>query len=120
MGNPVVHFEIGCQDLHKTKEFYSAVFNWRSEAYGPTSAMITTGAETGINGHFNALGHEPHKYVNIYIQVDDLQNYLDQINKSGGRTLIPPQQVGEVGAFAWFEDPAGNTIGLWKSATPNQ
>jgi hypothetical protein len=34
MGNPVVHFEIGCRDSKKTPEFYSGLFDWKFESTG--------------------------------------------------------------------------------------
>jgi catechol 2,3-dioxygenase-like lactoylglutathione lyase family enzyme len=78
---------------------------------GPAS-MIDTGGG-GINGHITALGHEPHHYVNIYVQVDDLRAYLAKAESLGGKTLVPPVDL-PTGSFAWFADPDGNTIGLWK------
>ena len=113
MGQPVVHFEIGCRDNQKTQAFYSQLFDWRFEPYGP-AAMINTGSKEGIQGHITTLGHEPHNYVTIYAQVDDLQTFLDKANKLGGKTLVPPTAVPGSGHFAWLADPDGNIIGLWK------
>ncbi len=113
MGQPVVHFEVGCKDSAKTVQFYSQLFDWKTTPYGP-AAMIDTGAGTGIQGHITALGHEPHQYVTIYVQVDDLAAYLAKAEKLGGKTLVPPTEVPGAGHFAWFKDPEGNVIGLWK------
>lgn len=115
MGQPVVHFEIGCRDTAKTQEFYGKLFDWNIEAYGP-AAMISTGAEAGIQGHISALGHEPHNYVTVYVQVDDLQSYLDRASQLGGGTVVPPTEVPGMGQFAWMTDIDGNIIGLWKPA----
>lgn len=115
MGAPVMHFEIGCRDKAATAEFYTSVFGWTTQEFGPAT-MIDTGSKTGIQGHFNALGHEPHHYTIIYIEVDDVDAYLAKIGGRGGKTLIPKTEVPGAGWFAWFTDPAGNTVGLWKSA----
>ncbi len=115
MGQPVVHFEIGCRDSGKTQKFFSDLFGWTTQQYGP-AAMIATGDEGGINGHITALGHEPYHYVTIYVQVDDVQEYLDKAGKLGGKTLVPPTEVPGAGHFAWMTDPDGNVIGLWKPA----
>jgi predicted enzyme related to lactoylglutathione lyase len=80
---------------------------------GP-AAMIDTGTQTGIQGHISALGHEPHNYTAFYVQVDDVQQYLDKVNALGGKTIVPPVEI-PTGTFAWFSDPEGNTIGLWKA-----
>jgi hypothetical protein len=75
--------------------------------------MIDTGSGLGINGHITNLGHEPHQYTIFYVQVDDVQGYLDKASALGGKTLVPPVEIPS-GTFAWFADPDGNTIGLWK------
>jgi len=113
MGQPVVHFEIGCRDSAKAQAFYGKLFDWKMESYGPAT-MIATGQTTGIQGHISSLGHEPHNYVTVYVQVDDLQGYLDKAGKLGGKTLVPPTDVPGMGKFAWLADPEGNAIGLWK------
>jgi predicted enzyme related to lactoylglutathione lyase len=112
MGQPVVHFEIGCRDKAKTSSFFSQLFDWKMLDAGPATMINTTSGE-GIQGHISSLGHEPHNYVTVYVQVDDVQAYLDKVQKLGGKMLVPPVEI-PTGTFAWFADPEGNTIGLWK------
>jgi uncharacterized protein len=113
MGQPVVHFEIGCRDVEKTQAFYTRLFDWKTEPYGP-ARMVSTGSDAGIQGHINALGHEPHNDVLVYVQVDDLKACMDKAAKLGGKTLVPPTDVPGMGQFAWIADPEGNTVGIWK------
>jgi predicted enzyme related to lactoylglutathione lyase len=112
MGKPVVHFEIGCKDKATTSAYYSELFDWKMSDMGPAT-MIDTAAGSGIQGHMTALGHEPHHYTIFYVQVDDVQAYLDKAAALGGKTIVPPVHI-PTGTFAWFADPEGNTIGLWK------
>jgi len=112
MGQPVVHFEIGCRDKGKTKEFFSSLFDWTITEMGPAS-MIETSSSMGIQGHISSLGHEPHYYTIFYVQVDDLQTYLTKAESLGGKTLVPPVAL-PTGSFAWIADPEGNTVGLWQ------
>lgn len=117
---PVVHFEIGCQNLEKTRAFYSGLLGWEYAPGAPNMAMVgnlgpmaATKTE-GIGGHLTALGHPPHQYVTIYAQVDDIEATLAKAAKLGGSTLIPKVEVPNIGWFAWFKDPEGNVLGLWK------
>ena len=119
MPAPVVHFEIGCRDVERAKKFYGELLGWEFQAYGPAAMISNVGkmaGTEGIGGHINALGHEPHKYVTIYAQVDNLQASLDKAGKLGGKTMVPPQEVPGMGHFAWLADPEGNVVGLWKPA----
>lgn len=73
MAAPVVHFEIGCQNLESTRSFYAKAFGWTFDASMPNMAMVTNLGHfvqektMGIGGHLSMLGHEPHKYVTIYL-----------------------------------------------------
>ncbi|MFQ5563196.1 MAG: VOC family protein [Parvularculaceae bacterium] len=110
--NPVVHFEIGCRDADATTAFYRTVFGWSFSDYGPNSYKIDTGAGTGVNGHLTALGHEPHNYVAVYIETDDIAASVEAVERAGGDTVVGPLPTGDGREFAWIKDPAGNTIGL--------
>ncbi|HYM08068.1 MAG TPA: VOC family protein [Terriglobales bacterium] len=112
MGHPVVHFEIGCRDIAKTEQFFGELFGWHTQRNGP-AAMIDTGSQQGIPGHITSLGHEPQHYTMFYVEVDDVQAYLDKAVSLGGKILVPPIKI-PTGTFAWFSDPDGNTIGLLK------
>ncbi len=119
MAAPVVHFEIGCKNLEPTKKFYATVFGWEYMPQMPNMGMLANigpfsqTPTPGIGGHINSLGHEPHQYVTVYLQVDDITATLAHIGKAGGSTLIPKTEVPGMGHFAWFKDPEGNCLGLW-------
>jgi uncharacterized protein len=119
MPAPVVHFEIGCQNLEKTRKFYSDLLGWEYAPGMPNMAMIANlgpyaeAKSDGIGGHLSALGHPPHQYVTIYALVSDIEATLAKAQKLGGSTLVPKQEVPGMGWFAWFKDPEGNCIGLW-------
>ena len=114
-GAPVVHFEIGCRDLEKTRGFYSQLFDWHIAdppmPIGPAVIAPGKGAPA-IDGHITALGHEPHRYVTFYVQVPDIEASLKKAEALGGKKLVGPVPL-PVGTFAWFNDPEGNMIGLW-------
>jgi predicted enzyme related to lactoylglutathione lyase len=112
MGNPVVHFEIGCRDREATEKFYVDLFGWTILREGPASMI--PGGDRGIPGHITALGHEPHHYVTFYVEVEDIEAALEKAVSLGGNVLVPPVPIPPRGTFAWFADPEGNTIGLWR------
>ncbi len=111
MPAPVVHFEIGSPDTAESARFYGDVFGWR---FGETGAarLIAGGHEGGPSGMLNALGHEPHHYVMVYVQVDDIDAALARVAAAGGSRLVGPIALPDGRRFAWISDPAGNTIGL--------
>jgi predicted enzyme related to lactoylglutathione lyase len=48
------------------------------------------------------------------VNVDDVQAKLDEAEKLGAKTMVPPMQVPEGPEIALFTDPDGNLIGLAK------
>ncbi|MGB0035913.1 MAG: VOC family protein [Candidatus Acidiferrales bacterium] len=111
MPHPVVHFEVGCKDIEKTQKFYTDLFGWNIAQAGP-AAMIDTGG--GIAGHITSLGHEPFHYTIFYVEVENVQAYLDKAKELGGKMLVPPIEI-PTGTFAWMQDPEGNMVGLFKT-----
>lgn len=106
--NPVVFFEIGCKDAATTKQFYKNVFGWEPNQFG----LINAEMQKGISGHINSLGHEPHNYVMIYIEVDDINAYIAKVQNAGGKRIVDPIPLPNGKQFAWVNDAEGNLIGL--------
>ena len=113
MGKPVVHFEVLSNDAAKLKTFYADLFDWKIDSNNPMNyGMVETGGEGGING---GIGESPDAQgVSFYVQVDDLQAYLDRAERLGGKTLMPPTEIPNVVTMALLADPDGNRVGLVK------
>lgn len=111
--NPVVHFEIGCNDAPATRDFFSALFDWNIG--GPDAGFtIDTGEGGTIPGHIVELAAEWGTYVTVYVQVDDLDATLAKAAELGGKTLVGPVELPGRGSFAWLAPPEGHIIGIWK------
>ena len=52
--------------------------------------------------------------VIVYIQADDIPAALAKIEAHGGKTLLPQTEIPGVGWFAFFVDPTGNRMALYK------
>ena len=111
MSKPVVHFEIGCDNLSETVGFYKDVFNW-TIITKDNSASIEAGKKSGIPGHITELGHDPRKYIHIYIETEGIADDLKLIESKGGKKLVDPIDLPDGRVFAWFQDVAGITVGL--------
>jgi predicted enzyme related to lactoylglutathione lyase len=115
MGNPVVHWEINAKESRKLQEFYSTLFDWKIDTNNPMNyGMVETGGSGGIAGGIGQAEDGAPQYVTFYVQVPDLQACLDQAEKLGGKTILPPTEIPNVVTIAMFQDPEGNAIGLLK------
>ncbi|XLS30091.1 VOC family protein [Flavobacteriaceae bacterium M23B6Z8] len=112
MKKAVVHFEIGCSNIAETADFYKKIFNWNVVQQGNSASIITEQKDT-LSGHFNKLGpDDPQKYITIYIETNELETDLKSVEHHGGKVLVSPITLPDGRKFAWFEDIAGNTVGL--------
>jgi len=116
MPAPVVHFEILGEDPKKLQKFYKSVFDWSIMTNNPINyALIEPAGDRGIGGGIMAPREGEGSYITVYIEVDDLQAYLDKIEQAGGVTTVPVTEIPGMVTFAMFEDPEGNRVGLLKS-----
>src|SRR4029078_6731765 len=68
-----------------------------------------------INGGFTGRGKET-PYPVITIGVDSIDDTLKKVEAGGGSTITPRTPIPNMGAFAYFKDSEGNTMGLYESA----
>lgn len=110
-GNPVVFFDIGCQDSTSLQAFYTQAFGWQM-SLAQHHVKINTGSSFGIQGSMTSLGHEPYHYIMFYIEVSSVTDAIDDVVKLGGAHHIGPLPTGAGQYFAWVKDPEGNQIGI--------
>ena len=121
--HPIIHVDIPANDTSAAARFYNEVFGWQpthNEEFdswwfqaegGPSGAFVTPHTEP-VGADFR-LGQ-----VRIYLATDDIAASLDAVEAHGGTILGPVLDMGELGGYACFADPAGNIIGLY--AAPPQ
>lgn len=123
----VVHFEIPVDDRGRAKEFYTSVFDWDLIDSDMGGGMVYTSARTvatderqlpkepgAINGGIMDRTPDTPTPV-ITIQVDSIDDALKKVEAGGGATVQPRTEIPNMGAFAYFKDSEGNTMGLWEN-----
>jgi len=117
VANPVTWFEITGKDGKKLQDFYSGVFGWKVDASNPMNYGMVDNAGQGIGGGISG-GDGQSNQVTFYVEVDDPQAYLNKIESSGGKTVMPVTEVPGMVIFAQFADPEGNVVGIVKANYP--
>ena len=117
MSNRVVHFEIPCNEPEKTMQFFSQVFDWKFQQFGTEEYWsVITGDESkpGINGGLMKKREQNQPLTNA-IDVIDLDQSMLEIEKAGGKIVVPKMAIPTVGWLAYFTDPDGNIHGLYQN-----
>jgi uncharacterized protein len=118
MGKPVVFWELLSKEPEKVSAFYEKIFGWKVQHVPELNyRLVETGGQGGINGGI-LKPERPEPWpgnMTVYIEVDDLAAFREQIRAAGGKILIEEQEVPGMGAYALFTDPDGRMMGLWKA-----
>jgi predicted enzyme related to lactoylglutathione lyase len=130
--NPVVHFEMPAEDRDRMSKFYSNVFGWKTQQFGPEMgnyvvAQTTETDEKGmvqtkgsINGGFYQKTNDPaSNHPSVVIAVDNIRESMKKVADAGGKILGgDPNKPGEpgdipgVGLFCSFIDTEGNRVSM--------
>lgn len=115
MAAAVTHFEINARDGKRAQEFYSALFGWKIN-YVPEMnyGLVDTGWKGGIGGGIGQVDDGTSPSVAFYVQVEDVQSYLDKAVGLGGKVIKPLIEVPNMVTYALFADMDGNVVGIVK------
>lgn len=120
-----VWYDLVTTDLDAAKEFYSDIVGWNTAPFEHAAGMDYTmwlkGAtpDTAIGGlmelpeEARERGVPPHWMG--YVAVDDVDATAARAEKLGGRTIMGPMDIPEVGRFVILADPQGAMISAYKS-----
>jgi predicted enzyme related to lactoylglutathione lyase len=115
MAAPVTHFEINARDGKRANEFYSSLFGWNVQSMPEMNyGMVDTGVKMGINGGIGQVDQGTPPSVIFYVQVEDVQAYLDKAVSLGGKVVVPLKEIPGMVTYAMFADFDGNVVGLIK------
>ncbi len=111
MANPIVHFEIMGGKGKDLEKFYSELFSWNIDSNNPQNYGMITNTPEGTTA--GAVGDgENGTRVTVYASVDDINKTLEQVEKLGGKVVMPRTEIPDTVIMAMFSDPAGNINGL--------
>ena len=119
MSNPGMHhkisyIEFSTTEIERTKRFYTAVFGWSFQDWGPDYISFD-GNAAGANGGFARC--EPHEEQArsaplIVLYSADLKATEAAIVAAGGSIVVPTFEF-PGGRRFHFSDGAGNVLAVW-------
>jgi uncharacterized protein len=112
MQNPVTQWQVITRDPGKHSEFYVTVFGWKVNADNPLGyRTVDRGSDKGIPGGFWPAPPEAQAFVQLFIEVTDIQETVQRVTENGGTVLIPPQTLPQGEQMAILRDPMGMSFG---------
>ena len=113
----VIHFEIPADNPERAIKFYSRVFNWKIEKWSGSQPywLVSTGAKEnpGIDGAI--MERQENRCVIDTVDVPSVDEFVEKIEASGGKIVVPKTTIPGMGYFAYFRDTEGNQLGIMES-----
>ncbi len=109
------YIEFPATDIAATKRFYTAVFGWKFEDYGPDYTSFHDGRLAGgFNADAKPLGPDNGKTCGplIVIYAAALEATYDKIKQAGG-AIVRETFAFPGGRRFHFTDPNGNELAVW-------
>ncbi len=108
-------FELMTTDVEAAKEFYEALFCWEYEPFDADPSAQYNGVK--VNGDMVAgimktpaqCTHQPPCW-GAYVTVDDIDATTSKIEGLGGKIIVPPTDIPNIGRFSVFTDPQGAVL----------
>ena len=115
--NPIVWWELGCNDEERSVAFFRDVFGWEipfDERLG--FHVVPAGKEApSISGGIFRLRRARLPFLTLFIQVDDIEAKAASIAEHGGLILDPPSDIGGGKRICLFNEPSGVTFAMIES-----
>jgi uncharacterized protein len=114
--------ELASTDAEAAKKFYTELLGWQlkeSQAAGMAYTEIVAGGRQagGIYQMTAEQGNAPSHWM-AYVAVDDVDESAGRVEGLGGKVVMPPADIPNVGRFCIISDPAGATLSLIKLSAP--
>lgn len=113
----ITHIDIPVSDLGRAREFYGSLFGWQFSEPPGFEGYPMWRAPNQISGGGLAPRSEGFSQPRSYVEVDSINEVLEQVEASGGTVVMPKSEISPTSWYAFFNDPDGNTIGVYEGIT---
>jgi len=115
--------ELATTDPKAAGAFYEAVFGWKPHSVDMGGGMTYTlfhrpgtkgmdGGPIGAGGMMKSPEGVPHSFWLAYVAVESADRSSAQAAKLGGKVMVPPTDIPNVGRFSCWSDPQGAAIAV--------
>lgn len=117
-----IWYELMTTDADAASRFYQDVFDWRVSPSGQPGMdyRLITASAGQVGGILaldaDMLGEGAHPAWLGYLAVDDVDACAASVEQAGGRIVVPPSDIPDVGRFAMVTDPQGAPFYIMRGA----
>jgi uncharacterized protein len=114
----VAHFAINAGNVERARGFYTNVFGWKFEAWGPPGFyLINTGGPEdkvvrgSLQGRRDLIPGQKTIGYECTVSVPSIEDTIRGLKSQNARLVMEKSVIAGVGTVVFFEDPEGNVAG---------
>ena len=120
----IVYFQIPSDDIERSKEFYNQLFGWKIDKFhesntpeGMENWTVTTTDDKGNKALGGGMSKRqmPQQQITNFIDVKSVDEYSSNVEKLGGKVVVPKTAVRGMGYYAVCVDTENNSFGIFES-----
>jgi predicted enzyme related to lactoylglutathione lyase len=113
----VIEWQILATDPESVATFYQRVFDWQFDSDNPLAyRRVAAGGPGGIGGGIWPAPPETRNFVQLFINVDQVSEYVARAQELGATPIVPPQTLPDGSELAILLDPFGMAFGIMKKS----
>jgi predicted enzyme related to lactoylglutathione lyase len=117
----IAYFQVPADDVGRARKFYQSLLGWKIEPDTdlPDKSLqwqniITGEPEAGTMNMGGLYKRQMPGPIMNFVKVENVDGVLANVEKLGGKIMMPRNEIKTVGTVAVISDTEGNIIGLWK------
>jgi predicted enzyme related to lactoylglutathione lyase len=119
--NTLAHFAINADDVEKARAFYSKVFGWKFNAWGPPGFYMIEAKDSPVLGALQGRRELVKGTRTVGFEctfaVDSIDATEKAVKAAGGKVVMERSVIVGVGTLMFFADLDGNVFGAMQYDT---
>jgi predicted enzyme related to lactoylglutathione lyase len=112
MKNPVVRWQVLAPDPDASERFFTQLFGWQTDRNNALGYRQVRAGDGGIHGGIWPAPAGVKPFVQLFVQVDDVDACLAQATSLGAQVIVPKSMLPDGQAMAVLLDPQGLPIAI--------
>ena len=113
--NTLAHFSINADDVDRARAFYSKVFGWKFQSWGPPGFYMIEAKGSpvlgSLQGRRELVKGQRTQGFECTMGVPSIDACEKAVKANGGKVIMERSVIVGVGTLMWFQDPEGNAFG---------
>ncbi len=111
--NTLAHFAINADDVERSRAFYSKVFGWKFNAWGPPGFYMIEGSGVmgALQGRRELVKGTRTIGFECTLAVESIDATEKAVKAAGGKVVLERSVIVGVGTLMFFADLDGNVFG---------